>query len=186
MQQKDMSAQERIRAAAKELLAETKDADGITVRQIAKRADVGIGLINYHFGSKDSLLADLVAEEMSSMIYAFEAAQESVVSPKERLKIVLTELYDFGAEHLPLVRFMIKQNIDNGDMGSALMLVPLLREVFGPDADEMRLRVLALQILYPLQLTGIAPQSFKLYSGINIMNAQERAGFVGQLINNLL
>ncbi len=61
------------------------------------------------------------------MIYAFEAAQESVVSPKERLKIVLTELYDFGAEHLPLVRFMIKQNIDNGDMGSALMRVPLLR-----------------------------------------------------------
>lgn len=50
-------ARERIRTAAIELVAE-RGVIGATVRAIATRAEVPIGLINYHFGSKDGLLEE--------------------------------------------------------------------------------------------------------------------------------
>ena len=33
-----------------------EDLDKITVREISKKAGVGLGLVNYHFGNKDNLL----------------------------------------------------------------------------------------------------------------------------------
>ena len=32
--------------------------DEITVREICKRASVGLGLVNYHFGNKEKLIED--------------------------------------------------------------------------------------------------------------------------------
>ncbi|MGO1033510.1 TetR/AcrR family transcriptional regulator, partial [Clostridioides difficile] len=39
------------------LLNEVDDIEEITVRKIAERANVGVGLINYHFKTKDNLLS---------------------------------------------------------------------------------------------------------------------------------
>ena len=186
MQKHNMSARDRIRLAADELLSQVSDAEKITVRQIADRANVGVGLVNYHFGSKDGLLASLVAEKMANMVRGMQTAADAELLPKQRLQLMLTRLFDYSVEYLPLVRFMVRQNIEDGEMGSALTLVPFLKDIFGSDADEMRLRVIALQILYPIQITGLVPEKFKLFSGIDIMNTEERSEFVSQLINNIM
>lgn len=175
----------RIRDAARELLLETNDIESITVRQIAERAKVGVGLVNYHYSSKDALLAGLVSEMMNEMLKQDIKVSEGT-SPRERLENMLVRLFDFGAEYVSLLRFMIRQSIEEGDMNTALTLVPYLKDILGQDTDEMKIRILALQILYPLQMTCISPEEFKLYSGIDIMNADERKQYVISLINNLL
>ena len=49
-----------------------KEADGnvdkITIREIAKRAGIGVGLINYHFQSKKNLVDICVQQIISGVI----------------------------------------------------------------------------------------------------------------------
>lgn len=182
----EQCAQLRIREAAKELLYRTKDTDQITVRQIAEQAKVGVGLINYHFGSKDALLSDIVAEQMSKMLQESDGGRLMELPPKDRLKTVLIQLSDVGAEYMSLTRFMIRHMLESGEMGSALTLVPLIKEALGDDTDEMNSRILALQLLYPLQIACISPEQFHLFSGIDLKKTDERAELVEKLINNLL
>ena len=53
-----MDNREAIIQAAMELMEESGERpETITVREICKRAGVGLGLVNYHFGNKDQLSA---------------------------------------------------------------------------------------------------------------------------------
>lgn len=52
MTKKEQDARERIISSAIEILYEVSDIEKITVRQIAERANVGIGTINYHLIQK--------------------------------------------------------------------------------------------------------------------------------------
>jgi AcrR family transcriptional regulator len=65
----------RLFEAARELLAE-KPATELTVRQIAARAGVQHTLIRRHFGSRDALLALVVAETLSQFAEAVAAAPD--------------------------------------------------------------------------------------------------------------
>ena len=179
------SPRDRIRNAAKELLLENNDIESITVRQIANRANVGVGLVNYHYSSKDALLAEVVSEKMNEMI-RYDIDNTNGLSPKEKLQTILIQLFDLGAEYLPLLQFLIRKGIEDGNMDTALELIPFLRAAFDSDTDEMKLRVLALQILYPLQMTCISPEKFKQYSGIDVSKAEERKKYVTQLIDNII
>lgn len=185
MQKTNQSVRSRIIQATHELLQETKDTDKISVRQIAERAKVGVGSVNYNFISKDALLCEVIAEDMSVMADEISKSTNEERSPGERLRKLVAGLYDLGAEHMSFVQFMIRQNLNNGDLNQALILIPLLKEIFGDDIDEMHLRILALQIILPIQLTSLAPDQFFLYSGIDIRDAQQRESFVNQLIDNL-
>ena len=64
----ELDPRERILQAAIAILGEEADPESITVRQIAARAEVGTGLINYHFGSKDALLNEAIGTLMQAEI----------------------------------------------------------------------------------------------------------------------
>ena len=52
-----MDNKEAIIQATIALLRENgENLEAITVREICKSADVGLGLVNYHFGNKDNLI----------------------------------------------------------------------------------------------------------------------------------
>lgn len=75
-----------------EILNEVSDIEKITVRQIAERAKVGIGTINYRFNSKDNLLSFAVGEVMANKINKFlKPQQNSHLDPVENLKTMLKE-----------------------------------------------------------------------------------------------
>lgn len=48
----------------------------ITVREICKRAGVGLGLLNYHFGNKDRLIERCVEQMINSIIVRFQELQK--------------------------------------------------------------------------------------------------------------
>lgn len=49
---KDINAKDKIIKVTIDMLNEVGEPDKITIREIAKRAKVGVGLINYHFKQK--------------------------------------------------------------------------------------------------------------------------------------
>lgn len=185
MKQSEGDARDRIIRAAQDILEEVPDTDQVTVRDIAQRAGVGTGLVNYHFKSKDALLGIAIGDTMEQIIKRSSRTASPSDSPRDRLVNVLAELCDLAMGNRKLMRFVLSQSLADGDTGTPLHLMPFLKDLFGEDADEMRLRVAALQILHPLQVTALSPKEFETYTGFDLEDAGSRKRFVVLLVDNL-
>ena len=62
------------------------DTKAITARVIAEKADVGLGLINYHFGSKENLITTCVQRIISNVVTAGVKVNEEYDTDKDHLK----------------------------------------------------------------------------------------------------
>lgn len=187
MIKKEQDARERIIQAATEILNEVSEIEKITVRQIAERANVGVGSINYHFNSKDNLLSMAVGDVLAKMAMGFlEDKQDLTLNPVQKLKGMLKALCNVATANNNLTQFMLTQGILNGDMHTPLYLTPILKEIFVEEKEEIKLRVIALQILHPIQIAGIAPAAFRMYSGIDLYDTEDRNKFIDMLIDNLV
>ncbi len=183
----DLEAKKRILRTTIEMLRSGVEPDKLTVRKIAELSGVGIGLINYHFGSKNELLSSAIGEEMSRQAINYTVpGNYTHLTPLKKLKFMLKSLYNLGEQYDKLVQFQITQNIISGDMNASLYLVPILKEIFNNGKDEIELRIIAMQILLPLQVASINPSKFFNYSGINLKDTIQRDMLIDRLIDNLL
>ena len=62
--------------------------DEITVREICKRASVGLGLVNYHFGNKEKLIEQCIERMINGTVKRFQNIREKTDSftPFEKLE----------------------------------------------------------------------------------------------------
>ncbi|PXV95621.1 TetR family transcriptional regulator [Lachnotalea glycerini] len=170
-----------------ELLNEIPDIEKITVRQIAKRAKVGVGSINYHFNSKDNLLSIAVRDVLAEMAINLSKPTANLnLNPRDRLKTMLKELCNAAVTNEKLTQFMVTHDILSGNMHALLYIIPILKEIFKDKKEEIELRVIALQILQPLQVAAIAPTAFCMYSSFNLYDKKARNQFIDQLLDNLI
>lgn len=184
---KEQGVKTRIIAAALEVLKETNDIEGITVRQIAERAKVGIGSINYHFKSKDQLLSIAIGQILADTITEYSSWKNNMNTvPKDNLKDMLKTLCNSLVEYKNMIQFILSQDIMSGTMQTPLYLVPILKTIFGDKKTEIELRIIALQILQPLQIAGIEPEAFHLYSGFDLFEESQRNCFIDMLVDNLI
>ena len=177
---------ERLINTAMDLVLEELEVEKITVRRIAQRAGVSIGSINYHFGSKAKLLLDATKSAViQRMEDAIEKAAEKYEEPADRLKHVLKSLFLISEDQENSTRFILTQEILNGDMLAPLYLMPILGDFYKGRKQDIAQRILALQIIQPLQLAAIAPKAFQLYSGVDIYDTKAREEFIDMLIEHL-
>ena len=180
----ELDPKKRILQAAMELLSE-QEPETITVRQIAERAQVGVGLINYHFQTKDNLLNDAVGGSMSEVAIQWLQANEQG-DPVMRLKNLLKETSTIGVRFPTQLKVSISFELQHGNFSVAQMIIPILREIFGMTKTEKELRVLAFQIIIPLQLASIRNDAFRVYAGIDLFNEEQRNTTIDILIDNIL
>ncbi|MDR0493311.1 MAG: TetR/AcrR family transcriptional regulator [Nitrososphaerota archaeon] len=183
----EQDLRQKIIDTTKTLLDEVEDIEKITIRQIAKRANVGIGLINYHFKSKNNLLSMAIGDVMKQTITKFTKNDNYYyMEPVAKLKTLLKELCELVRNNEKLTHFMMLQEITQGSMQAPLYIVPLLREIFGEQNNDIQLRIAALQIIQPIQISGLNTDAFYMYSGIDMTNSEQRNRFIDTLIDNLL
>lgn len=187
MTHEEQDAKNRIIRAAIEILNEVSDAEKVTVRQVAERANVGVGLINYHFGTKDKLLAIALGDVMAKMAGSLAHHDSNPhLDPVARLKAMLKELYEFAERHEKIMKFLLTHGILNGNMQTPLFLIPALKDIFGDTIDEIKIRIIALQIILPIQVTSLSPMEFHMYSGIDLHQEAQRNHFIDNLVDNLV
>ncbi len=187
MNTNDESTKQKIINITKILINEVNDIEKITVRQIAERSGVGIGLINYHFNSKDNLLSIAIGDIMTEAINKFtKINSNTLLTPISKLKILLKELYSLSGTNERLIRFILSREVLNGNFKTALFLVPLLKEIYGNQIDDIQLKIITLQILHPIQVTGLNQAAFHMYSGLDLNNPEQRDHFIELLVDNLI
>ncbi len=136
---RSQDAKGRILLAVAELLKEEPDIEKITVRQIAERAGVGVGLISYHFGSKYNLLTEAIDRNVYSTVEDFISKTKGKhIEPIEKLKAMLKSMFNLMQSQRKTARFMLIQGIMKGEMRATLYLVPLLKELFKGQREDLR------------------------------------------------
>ncbi len=182
----DREAKERILKAAMELMDEVEDTERITIRQIAERAGVGIGLINYHFQTRENLLYAAIGEYMTHMIAAIQQAPSQAGTPEERFRAMLRSLGDIGLRYEKQMRVGAQFQLLQGDFSAANFLLPLLREIFAGKRDESAVRLIAFQILVTTNAILLRSDAFLAYAGIDLRDKAQRDRLMDTLIDHYL
>lgn len=147
-----VSARDRILAIAVEQLKEG-GADDVTIRAIADRAGVGLGLINYHFGSKKDLLL-AAAEELIGQAWQGERKSDLAdprLDAETRIRRTLRERMRALEAEPSVARWLAQEELVAGDLDGARAFMIPLREHLGDERTDLELRLLAL-ILWALPL----------------------------------
>jgi len=109
-----MTVKEKLIEVTIDLIKETDgEVDKITIRDIAKRAGVGIGLINYHFQSKKNLL-DICVQKIISGVIAQSNPDMAQLSPMERLKRSVKIPIDFLMDNPEISKISVLGDLTQG------------------------------------------------------------------------
>lgn len=185
MTMSDSDAKQRILKAAISLMDETKDSDKITIREIAGRAGVGVGLINYHFQTRENLLYAAIGEYMLEVISAMRESSKSE-SPVENLKAMLKAMGDISERHEKQMRIGAQYELMQGELSAANYLLPLLREIYMDKKDETVLRVMALDIIATTSLGLLRHDVFFKFTGLNMKDKKQRDRFIDIIVENYI
>lgn len=136
MNTQETNAKNRIIDVVKALFIEGCSSTELTVREIAERANIGIGTINYHFQSKDRLVYEAANSLLVSMADDLSAsAQAPEASPYKKLRSFLIGTSDLLMQHYDIYKLQISYELTQGDMKTPSYLLPLLKEVLSPEKN---------------------------------------------------
>lgn len=187
MNSKDTDTKKKIIQVTMDILNEIDEPDKITIRQIAERANVGVGLINYHFQSKENLLYKAVSDTMSELAEELQKSKNGEIeNPIQKLKAMLKELVDFTIHYNKLSKILVSHTMHQGNMQVPLYIMPIIREIYGSTKDEIEMRIVALEIISTLQVIYIGSQDFQLYTGMDINNKTQRDKLIDTIVNNII
>ena len=73
------------------------DPQKLTIRELAGRLGIGVGLVNYHFGSKEVLVNRCVKKMIMSIVEEFHKVRTSLayMKPKEKLNYLCLMTFDY-------------------------------------------------------------------------------------------
>ncbi len=122
---------------------------GATIREIAKRAGLGLGIVNYHFRDKRGLYRAVCAHAFAHSMGDFERELAGVVDPEERLgcyvRVFLHHVLDEGRPEWHGRIFMHGMSEPNSGLANFVrtlirphheLLVGILRDLLGPRASN--------------------------------------------------
>ena len=171
-----------------ELIKENdRDTDKITIRRIAERSGISIGLVNHYFASKDKLIETCVQKIISGVIHSFDPGNLQNESGPERLKRIAKEVTDFLMLNPQISRISMLDDLTNprerdNTMGTVM---GFSRSLSGDAPDES-------DVINAFMLTAVIQGSFlrkdilKMTLGVDFYNKTERDVYLDRAVDKLL
>lgn len=167
----------------------------LTIRQIADRAGVNVAAVNYHFGSKDALVGEVLGELTSGLRSAFAPLADESVAARDRLGGFLDQFSRVLWRYPDVYRQAIGSGLMGGDQQGQYLgflrfeglqaLRKLVREVTG-ETQERRLTLRIVQsiggLVYPLLIAPFVEQA----AGLRFSDERVRREHVAVCLQNLV
>ena len=169
-----------------DLLNSIENPDDITVRKIAEVAGIGVGLINYHYESRDNLIKEAISMKMESLAGIMEKLDGDLSDPIEYLKAMLITMSDTAMKNRRLNKFSVEFDLLKGDFRICLYLLPVLRKIYNDSKSETDLRLIAFQIIVAMQSVYLRYEAFHMLTGIDIEIKRERDNLINSIVDNLI
>lgn len=185
-------AKESIIQATIELIeASGGNVRNITARSIAEKSGVSLGLINYHFGSKDKLIeiccGRIINRTLMSMSpEKIDYTQSDGLTDKERLISFATQTFEFIYENYSTVKISVLSDFQDysPDSNSALTQKGFMLALRG-DMPEAQKKHIAFSLASIMQAAFLAGNSAKLITGYELKTPKQRAKFIADTVNML-
>jgi len=189
-----VESKEQILNAAVKLIQEGREPADITVRDIAAEANVQLGLINYHFGTKDELMYQAVGVlkyKIASNIITKEEEDKNVAANAayQKFRKMLIELCEMSIKYSQYMRFTVEYELTKAEIVTPHYLIPLIREIYtassgGGKVSETGIRIKAYEIISILQLIFLRAKDMSNYFGFNVLNYDRMVEVIDTILND--
>lgn len=188
-----MDHKEAIIQATIALIEENGEAlDTITVREISKRAGVGLGLVNYHFGNKDKLIELCVERIINGIVEQFQDIREKTegFTAFEKIEYLGNMTFDFLFEHYAVSRISMLTDMKNPapndnthrTYAAYLPLVAACR----PDWDEHTVKRKTFCLISIMQQAFLRSETASTILDIDLHQKENRRAWHTQILHDIL
>lgn len=157
----------------------------ITSRMIAAKADVGLGLINYHFGSKENLITECVQRIIKKVVTGFQMTKQ-YETDKERLTACAVYVFDFLFEHSAISRVSILGDLQNytENCNSVLTQQGFSLSLKNSISNEDK-SMLVFILTAAMQAAFLGNGTIRQLLGYDFAKVGDRAAYIGKLVDIL-
>ena len=181
-----------IQATIKLIEEKGEHLEEITVRDICKNAGVGLGLVNYHFGSKEKLIEMCVERIINRIVERFQDMQKETetFSSFEKLEYLGNVTLDFLFEHPAVSRISVLTDMqmpkanDNTHRTYAVYL-PLVAAC-RPDWDKITVKRKTFCLITIMQQTFLRYETISKMLDIDLSQRDNRRAFHTQILHDVL
>lgn len=166
--------------------------DTITVREISKRAGIGLGLVNYHFGNKEKLIELCVERIINRIVEQFQTIQKKTAgfTPFEKLEYLGSMTFDYLFEHYTVSRISILTDLKNPKpddnthrtYAAYLPLVAACR----PDWDEPTVKRKTYCLISVMQQTFLRYETASAILDLDLSQKENRRAWHNQILRDIL
>jgi AcrR family transcriptional regulator len=165
---------------------------GITVRDICARAGVGISQINYHFQTKDNLIAQCVQKLIGSIIGTFGGIASALppMSAMERLKTMLLAncRFIYTRENISRISILTDHQSPHADDNTAQTIdvyLPLVADVCRERGISDDPRMLTTLIVHAVQTLFLRDEVIKKEVQIDLRSEAAREKLIGGWLDRI-
>lgn len=168
------------------------DIKKITSRSIAEKSGIALGLINYHFESKEKLIALCVQRIINNVLMRFapdkvDYVKDDGLTDKERLISFAKQTYDFLFANYSLVKISILSDFASYQPQSNSALTQIgFRFALRENIPEDRKKLIAFSLTSIMQTAFLAGENSEAIVGYNLMDKEQRDRFVFDTVSILM
>lgn len=167
-----------------QLMKEHGDTSLITMRDIASRVGVGVGLINYHFQTKENLINICSLEMIGSAINQLQSmSQDAGMKPAEKLFQISKGIAEFMVSNDGISKISITSDFTDpreNDNTAQLsrMLLPLVKEICAQDQSEKESLILLHIFISTIEAAFLRNEVLMINTGFSFTEAEQREDFI--------
>lgn len=183
-------AKERLVDVTIRMICEGKKPSEITVKDITERAELGNGMVNYHFQSKDKLIQIAVKKVINCATKKLgnKIKEKESFPAIERLDFILKEIVNFIAENPEISKIAILDDLENNQMTAHLLSSDesynkCLKELYG---DTHKFWIKNYLIAGYINYIFLKAENIKKEMGFDFYNKEERESAIDNLIHDLV
>ncbi len=164
----------------------------ITARAIADKSGVALGLINYHFESKQNLIAVCVQRIVNKVLMSFAPDKKDYTEPdgltdKQRLISFAQQTFDFLFENYAIIKISILSDFkDYKPLSNSAYTQLGLGLALRGNIPENKRRLIAFALTSIMQTAFLAGENSKHITGYNLTEKTERDLFISDTVSMLM
>jgi AcrR family transcriptional regulator len=188
---KKNSVKEKIVDATIELIGKSASIESVTIRDIAAKAGVGVGLINYHFQTKENLINQCVQKIIGNVISRFDVMYQGLtMEPLDKLRFLTKATCTFLAQNQGISRISILSDLFAGNASDNTAqtieaYLPVIKEIWGDKKTEEEIFLSTHILIGALQSAFLRRNVFMQSTKIDFFDKEQRERIIDMIIDTI-
>lgn len=159
----------------------------LTIRKIAEKANIGVGLINHYFESKDKLIELCVQNIIGDIVHSFRIEEGIAMKPIDLTKSVVKQVVDFLMENEQVSKISILSDLKNpkerdNSIDTAFGFAYCMSGGVNPDKYLKK----AFYLLAILQESFLRKNVLTKNIGVDFYNKEQRDNYIEEMIDIIM